>query len=161
MQWLVSEAKADVEAKGNQGCTALHLAADKGRLAVVQWLVSEAKADVEAKQGQGATALMSAVHGKHTKMAKWLARHANADTRVKSDFGSAVDVARWAEAAASPQDARRARRRAEWLARPCGQPGCEARGKKLCSRCERVGYCSSECQAAHWRAGHKQECRPA
>ena len=80
---------------------------------------------------------------------------------MKSDFGSAVDLARRAEAAAAPQDARRARRLAEWLARPCGQPGCEARGKKLCSRCERVGYCSSDCQAAHWRAGHKQECHPA
>ena len=139
----------------------LHLAAQQGQLAVVQWLVSEAKADVEAKQYQGGTPLMLAVDGKHTKTAKWLARHANADTRVKSDLGSAVDLARRAEAASAPQDARRARRLAEWLARPCGQPGCEARGKKLCSRCERGRYCSVECQAAHWHMGHKQECRAA
>ena len=28
-----------------------------------------------------------------------------------------------------------------------------------CSRCKRVRYCGRECQRAHWRAGHKAECR--
>ena len=33
--------------------------------------------------------------------------------------------------------------------------------KKLlnCSQCRSVRYCSRECQRAHWRAGHKAECK--
>jgi len=30
---------------------------------------------------------------------------------------------------------------------------------RRCSRCQRVRYCGRECQRAHWRAGHKAECR--
>ncbi|CAM6117054.1 unnamed protein product [Calypogeia fissa] len=29
-----------------------------------------------------------------------------------------------------------------------------------CSRCKTARYCSSKCQAQHWKEGHKQECRP-
>ena len=29
---------------------------------------------------------------------------------------------------------------------------------KLCSRCEKVGYCSPDCQKKHWKAHHKKEC---
>lgn len=37
---------------------------------------------------------------------------------------------------------------------------CHSRGVKLdvCSGCEAVWYCNTECQRAHWRKGHKQEC---
>ncbi len=51
----------------------------------------------------------------------------------------------------------------------CGFPGCinmewdseaglRARGPRACGRCGAVRYCSRDCQAAHWRAGHTQEC---
>jgi hypothetical protein len=30
---------------------------------------------------------------------------------------------------------------------------------KKCSQCKSVQYCSKECQAADWRAGHKVECK--
>jgi len=29
---------------------------------------------------------------------------------------------------------------------------------KYCSKCHSAGYCSSECQLADWKAGHKQAC---
>jgi SAM-dependent MidA family methyltransferase len=29
---------------------------------------------------------------------------------------------------------------------------------KNCSRCKQVHYCSRECQAAHWKSGHKENC---
>jgi hypothetical protein len=32
--------------------------------------------------------------------------------------------------------------------------------KNKCSRCKRVYYCNETCQRAHWKAGHKQMCRP-
>jgi TPR repeat protein len=43
----------------------------------------------------------------------------------------------------------------------CGR-GCE-KGVKLkpCSRCKSVFYCGEECQQAHWKAGHKTNCRPS
>ncbi|KZT40839.1 hypothetical protein SISSUDRAFT_412808 [Sistotremastrum suecicum HHB10207 ss-3] len=31
-------------------------------------------------------------------------------------------------------------------------------GLKKCSRCGKVKYCGKECQAAHWKAGHKAKC---
>jgi len=39
--------------------------------------------------------------------------------------------------------------------------GCGGMMLALCARCERVFYCSRECQVEHWRlGGHKQECTP-
>jgi hypothetical protein len=40
---------------------------------------------------------------------------------------------------------------------------CDACGKagasKKCSQCSRAQYCDRECQHAHWKAGHKRECK--
>jgi hypothetical protein len=40
----------------------------------------------------------------------------------------------------------------------CGAPHCELPGTMICSRCKGVRYCSSMCQASHWRSGHKAVC---
>lgn len=32
-------------------------------------------------------------------------------------------------------------------------------GLKKCAQCRSVAYCSRKCQVAHWKAGHKEECR--
>ena len=32
---------------------------------------------------------------------------------------------------------------------------------KTCSSCQIVSYCSKECQRAHWRSGHKADCKKA
>lgn len=53
--------------------------------------------------------------------------------------------------------------------RACANPTCrlpsgasvgDSKRLKQCSRCEKVRYCSVDCQKAHWRAGHKQACVP-
>lgn len=42
----------------------------------------------------------------------------------------------------------------------CMRFGCAARGKKTCSRCEVMRYCSEECSAHAWlKQGHKRDCR--
>ncbi|KAG2498823.1 hypothetical protein HYH03_003016 [Edaphochlamys debaryana] len=51
--------------------------------------------------------------------------------------------------------------------RVCAYPGCLSYGGrseadlplKACGRCRCVRYCSPGCQAGHWRAGHKADCR--
>ncbi|KAG2488043.1 hypothetical protein HYH03_013348 [Edaphochlamys debaryana] len=53
--------------------------------------------------------------------------------------------------------------------RACANPACMSYGGrseadlplKHCSRCKRVRYCGSACQAAHWKAGHKHDCQAA
>lgn len=48
----------------------------------------------------------------------------------------------------------------------CARPACGKRqgsgsGEKfkVCSRCQTAMYCSGDCQAAHWKEGHKAECK--
>ncbi|CAG7851342.1 SubName: Full=Uncharacterized protein {ECO:0000313/EMBL:CCA70279.1} [Serendipita indica DSM 11827] len=38
----------------------------------------------------------------------------------------------------------------------CGSDGC----RNQCSRCKTARYCNSDCQAKHWKAGHKHTCIP-
>ena len=40
---------------------------------------------------------------------------------------------------------------------PCANCKLEV-GSRLCSACHQIGYCSRECQKAHWKA-HKVECK--
>ncbi len=52
--------------------------------------------------------------------------------------------------------------RQRWTLRTCAM--CDARETeprlfKLCSRCGGAAYCCKEHQVAHWRAGHKKECK--
>ncbi|KAG2494780.1 hypothetical protein HYH03_007023 [Edaphochlamys debaryana] len=50
--------------------------------------------------------------------------------------------------------------------RMCGNPACGSYGTaseaelslRQCGGCRTVRYCGSECQKAHWRGGHKEEC---
>lgn len=42
----------------------------------------------------------------------------------------------------------------------CSHCGVTAADLKTCTRCRAVNYCGRECQAAHWKAGHKQQCKP-
>lgn len=58
-------------------------------------------------------------------------------------------------------DAARAREK-----QACASSTCNAREDhpgtyKRCACCRAVFYCSSTCQKAHWKAGHKRECVPA
>ncbi len=49
----------------------------------------------------------------------------------------------------------------------CGNPRCGnfgghckgALSLKQCGGCRAVRYCGADCQRAHWRAGHKAECK--
>lgn len=44
--------------------------------------------------------------------------------------------------------------------RKCSNPGCDNKGKHLCSACGEEKYCTKECQKSHWGA-HKLACKSA
>jgi hypothetical protein len=46
-----------------------------------------------------------------------------------------------------------------YVGRPCARCGQLFAKLKRCTRCKDVSYCSRECQVAHWKAGHKEECK--
>ncbi|KAI5835704.1 hypothetical protein K523DRAFT_260101 [Schizophyllum commune Tattone D] len=42
----------------------------------------------------------------------------------------------------------------------CHFCGTKSEDAKRCGRCQMVMYCSRDCQKAHWKASHKQNCTP-
>ncbi|KAF2179667.1 ankyrin, partial [Zopfia rhizophila CBS 207.26] len=64
--------KADANAKGGHGWTALHRAAERGHRAVARLLIVEGKADVNAKDGHGRTALHWATQRGHEAVVRLL-----------------------------------------------------------------------------------------
>jgi len=44
----------------------------------------------------------------------------------------------------------------------CGKPPNDSNSNRLlrCSRCQSVWYCNRKCQINHFKAGHKEQCRP-
>jgi hypothetical protein len=79
------EAKADVEAKDNDGQTALHWAARSSHEVMVRLLL-EAKANVEAKDNNGQTALHLAARNGHEAVVRLLLE-AKADVEAKGNYG--------------------------------------------------------------------------
>mmetsp|Transcript_2612 Transcript_2612/g.4016 ORF Transcript_2612/g.4016 Transcript_2612/m.4016 type:complete len:175 (+) Transcript_2612:1124-1648(+) len=46
----------------------------------------------------------------------------------------------------------------EGLSRRCSQCRAMLSNPKRCSKCHIAVYCNADCQRAHWKAGHKNEC---
>lgn len=79
--------KADINARGAKGRTALMWAADKGKLDVVKYLAKKGVADSNAKDDKSMTALMLAAYHGHTDVVKFLVETAGADINVRGPFG--------------------------------------------------------------------------
>ena len=79
------EAGAEVDAKDNDGATALMEAARRGHAAAIAALLA-AGAEVEAKYNEGATALMLAAQGGHAAAIAALVA-AGAEVEAKDDNG--------------------------------------------------------------------------
>lgn len=41
----------------------------------------------------------------------------------------------------------------------CANNGCSNRAPLKCANCKAVSYCSKQCQASDWKAGHKRDCK--
>jgi ankyrin repeat protein len=83
--WLLLEKGVDVEAKGEDGWTALMRAAKGGHKAMV-WLLLEKGADVEAKDKWGSTVLNEAARCRHEAVV-WLLLEKGRTSRPRADGG--------------------------------------------------------------------------
>jgi ankyrin repeat protein len=135
----------------HDGTTPLHIAVEKGYLAIVRCLVKELGADVNKARPDGATPLMVAARFEHADVVTFPVKYgANLQVAVPS-FGTAAEISRRAGAPAQQTQLLEDRSH-------CALPGCDGAGKKKCAGCLKVFYCTRECQLAHWSA-HKAVCR--
>jgi hypothetical protein len=162
---LVIELGADVDRANSEGCTALWLAAGKGRLDLVRELL-KLKADINHASKTGVTPLMIASNRKNEEVVTWLVK-AGADTQATmpgfddtaadvsgSSTGggfTTADFLRQVSASTSQTAYLEAKTH-------CSNPGCSGGGLKKCPACKQARYCGEPCQLAHWKA-HKADCK--
>ena len=142
---------ARVSAQDDFLFTPLHLAAAGNKRDVVKYLIQQSPEAVHVRNVQGGTPLMQAVLKNHLSLVRWLVRKGGASLKDAGLHGTAADMAAdraSRDPAFEPLSA--------WLSRGCAQK-CGKIGKKRCTGCESVLYCSVACQAAHWPA-HKPRC---
>ena len=139
------------------------IGAARGRVDVQGGVVSGcAKAGVHAQGGGQVSATAVSVHncfcGLVTKdsASKITATRVNVYAIDEDEYlGNVVVVPDASPTAAAPPSPDRCTHCGAWAA----DLAREDRKLRKCSRCQRVRYCGRECQRAHWRAGHKAECR--
>ncbi|KAE9224530.1 hypothetical protein PF002_g14679 [Phytophthora fragariae] len=86
----ILEAGANVDAKGEDGNTALMEAAAWGRTEIVEYLVGACAGDVNSTNREGVTALMKAAAGGHTDVVRYLAKECGADVNAATVFGDSA-----------------------------------------------------------------------
>jgi hypothetical protein len=88
MRYLISEAKADVNAKNSAGMTPLHEAALHGLIEAVRCLVAEAKAAVDPENSTGYTPLhLAALRSRDLSVCELLVEH-KASVHKTTRYGS-------------------------------------------------------------------------
>jgi ankyrin repeat protein len=131
--------------------TSLHIAAQKGNLAMVRCLVKECGAHVNHANHNGATPLMVAEKNKNIEVVEFLLKHGANPQLSSSIYGTAADISSMIGAPAEQTEYLDARTH-------CANYGCDGAGVKKCAGCLKVYYCKRECQLAHWLA-HKADCK--
>jgi ankyrin repeat protein len=81
------DAEADVNAKNNNGNTALLLAAGTGKLDVVEYLAEDQRVDINAKNNNGNTVLILAADNGKLDVVKYLAEDQRVDINDKNKDG--------------------------------------------------------------------------
>jgi len=121
-----------------------------------------AKIGVHAQGGGQVSATAVSVHhcgkglGTDDSASKITATRVNVHAIDEDEYlGNVVVVPDASPTAAAPPSPDRCTHCGAWAA----DLAREDRRLLKCSRCKRVRYCGRECQRAHWRAGHKAECR--
>lgn len=85
--WLIDEAKANVNIRDCNGCTALHFTAIYGRLENAKWLV-ERGLDVDAKDHRGQTAFHYAANHGELALVRWFVEDKGVDVQAPDGVGA-------------------------------------------------------------------------
>jgi len=83
VQWLLTEARAEISERDDFGLTALSCAASKGNLEIVKWLLKEGGAKIEEKTRRGLTALLCAATKGRLEVIRWLLEEGGAEIHEK------------------------------------------------------------------------------
>ena len=155
LRCLANELGADVNQAWPDGATPLHVAAEKGILAVVRVLVRELGAAINKARLNGMTPLLTASSMKHADVVTWLVKagadHAALATLPDGVGVNASNISRIVGASAEQTAYLEAKMH-------CSHPGCSGAGVMKCTGCRQARYCGEVCQLAHWKA-HKADCR--
>jgi ankyrin repeat protein len=151
VQSLVEEFGADVDGALDDGSTSLYIACEFGQMDVVRCLVKEFGADVNKAKRDGRTPLMMASKLKDDSMVRFLTKYGANVQASSNHFGTAANVSEMFGAPLVQTEFLKAKTH-------CANPVCSGTGLKKCAGCEKVYFCGSECQVAHWPA-HKAECK--
>mmetsp|Transcript_2650 Transcript_2650/g.5659 ORF Transcript_2650/g.5659 Transcript_2650/m.5659 type:complete len:103 (+) Transcript_2650:1020-1328(+) len=95
---------------------------------------------------------------------KILLQHACAKSGDVTVIGTLPRAMKWFRKAASLghanaiKSAAKYERESSMRCANCLKPKSENGSLSKCKKCKVMRYCSKDCQVAHWRAGHKQEC---
>lgn len=149
---VLFELGADVNTSTGVGTSPVSTAAEGGHLDVIRVLVVELGADVNAADHHGLTPVMQAAYKGLTKVIKLLYK-LGADMNPHRLF-SLTKVAQNDNHVDAVECIEKIMNK---LTSECEFCGCSSKRLKLCGRCEKVRYCSSDCQKQDYKK-HKKDC---
>jgi ankyrin repeat protein len=88
--YLTNDCRTDVNARDNDGNTALHIAAKFGRFKLVKHITKICHAKVDATNNEGWTALRDAVQNGHLEVAQYFIDECRADITITSNTGENI-----------------------------------------------------------------------
>jgi ankyrin repeat protein len=164
VQCLVEELGVHVDHCGSDGRTALIIASTYGDTVMVTLLVDTLKADTNHVDLNGVTALIAAADNGHGTLLRYLVEtpgtlryvQAKMDGQMHTALSLVQTPRPWRAVEALAGTGTRTTL-VRWLKRCCQCDGCPHRGRRRCSMCNTVRYCSVECQRNDWKQ-HGQIC---
>jgi ankyrin repeat protein len=143
---------ANVNIPNNIGCTPVFIAAQEGYMDVIKLLV-DFGADVNIPNNEGATPVLMAAQNGRVDVIKLLYK-LGADMAPTDTLFSALGQA---QAFDHTEAVVLIEKILSKMTSECEKCGCSIKRLKLCSRCEKVRYCSRICQVKDYKK-HKKEC---
>jgi ankyrin repeat protein len=143
---------ADVKTPANDGGTPVYMAAQEGHVDVIKLLVGLG-ANVNTPADDGATPVLVAAQEGHVDVIKVLYK-LGADMAPTSYKCTALNVANdWDHAEAVVLIEKILNK----MTSECAFCGCSTKRLSKCGKCEKVRYCSRDCQVKDHK-NHKKEC---
>jgi ankyrin repeat protein len=148
----LAEHGADLNTPTNHGATPAYTAAHKGQVEVIRAL-AEHGADLNTPKTNGGTPVLVAACEGHTDVIKLLYK---LGANMKPDSYS-LSMKQAAQHHDNTEATQLIDKILSKLTNKCEFCGSSSKRLKVCSKCEKVRYCSRECQVQDYKK-HKKEC---